>query len=313
MIGQKVLITLCLSLFLSACEKKEGAAATSAGGGKGKAEGKGGGRRGAGGGKSKPVVKVASVKPETRARELHVVAPLIGRAQADVFSKVSGKMSYFGPKEGEAVQNGQLLFRVDRNDPGESFLNVPISSPLTGWVGRWWVTNIGEQVSAQEAVVTIVDDRSLRATTLLPLQDWLDVRKNTVVKAEALNETRNAKILAVARSAEVGSGRGSVTVEIPNEQRNWRSGMNATVTFLLEPRLRTIIDASSLTITNDGAYVYAVEGDVAKRKMVEFEVIDNDTVEIIKGLNAEEVIITVGSNLVSNNAPVEIFSESKQP
>lgn len=301
MIGQKFLIAVCFALFIAACEKKEEGKAPAAG------------RRGASGGKSKPVVKVASVKPETRARELHIVAPLTGRAQADVFSKVGGKMNYLGPKEGEAVQNGQLLFRVDRNDPGESFLNVPITSPLTGWVGRWWVTNIGEQVSPQEAVVTIVDDRSLRATTLLPLQDWLNVRKNTTVKAEALNETRNGKILAVARSAEVGSGRGSVTVEIPNDERNWRSGMNATVTFLLEPRLRTIIDASALTITNDGAYVYAVESDVAKRRMVEYEVIDNDTIEITKGLNADEIIITVGSNLVSDNASVEIFTESKQP
>ena len=258
-------------------------------------------------GKGPVAVKVADVAMQMVARPVSVDAPLFGIYQADVYTKATGRISYLGPHEGAAVKAGELLFRIDRNDPGESFLTMPTTSPLTGWVGRWRVTTVGEQVTPADPVVTIVDDRILRAVAYLPAEDWIEVSTATKVTAFMNGQSRSAKILSVARSADLNSGRGSVTVEIPNPNRDWRAGMYARVQFELQPKQRLLLSAAALIITDQGAFVYQTEGDEARRTSVEFRVVDPDTVEITGGLPPKARVVVAGANLLSDKSRVQII------
>ena len=258
-------------------------------------------------GKGPVAVKVADIAMQMVARPVSVDAPLFGIYQADVYTKATGRISYMGPHEGAAVKAGDLLFRIDRNDPGESFLTMPTTSPLTGWVGRWRVTTVGEQVTPADPVVTIVDDRILRAVAYLPAEDWLEVTTATKVTAIMNGQSRAAKVLSVARSADLNSGRGSVTVEIPNPNRDWRAGMYARVQFELQPKPRLLLSAAALIITDQGAFVYLAEEDQARRKSVEFRVVDPDTVEITGGLPPQAKVVVAGANLLSDKSRIQII------
>jgi multidrug efflux pump subunit AcrA (membrane-fusion protein) len=243
---------------------------------------------------------------QTASRQVTVDAPLFGIHQAEVFSKVTGRVAYIGPEEGAAVKAGDLLFRIDRNDAGESFLNMPTSSPITGWVGRWHVTTVGEQVTPTDAVVTIVDDRTLRVIAHLPADDWTQVTPTTRVTASLLEEKRSAKVVSIARSADLGSGRGSVTVEIANPERDWRAGMYVRLTFDLAPRPRMLLSSAALIITDQGAYVYQADGSEAKRTTVQFRIVNPDTVEIVDGIKPNTKIVIAGANLLSDKSRVQI-------
>jgi multidrug efflux pump subunit AcrA (membrane-fusion protein) len=270
--------------------------------GEAKADGKGGGR-----GRGGPVsVRVVEVRREVSPRPVEVIAALVGRAQADVYSRFTGRVTQLGPKEGDAVKVNQVLLRIDRSDPGETFLNAPIVSPITGWLGRWNVTNVGEQVTPQDPVATVVDDRALRARLSLPAADWLEVTPKTPVTVTVESETRPAKILTIARSAESDTGRGAVLVEVDNAKHDWRVGVPAKVKFLVGEKPRLILTAMALSVTDQGAFVYVADGGVARRQMVRFELMDSDTVEILEGLKDGDQVIVAGTNLLSDKAPIKI-------
>jgi multidrug efflux pump subunit AcrA (membrane-fusion protein) len=240
-------------------------------------------------------------------RTLDVVAPLLGIKQADVYSKVTGRLTYIGPQEGQPVKAGDILFRIDRSDPGESFLSVPAVSPFTGWIGRWLVSRVGEQVTPSEPVVSVVDDRVLRATAFVSVQDWLTVTANTPVAVHFGGEKRSGRVVTIARAADSGSGRGSVTVEVDNPQRDWRSGIFAHLVFDVEPKERLLLGAGSLVITDQNAFVYVVEGEVVRKKTVSFVPFDADQVEILDGLVSGSLVVTEGSNLLGDGSLVQVI------
>jgi multidrug efflux pump subunit AcrA (membrane-fusion protein) len=277
-----------------------------AGGGPGRGGGGKGGRPGSGPANVQAVIVEKKLLPAV----LRIVAPLSGRSQADVFPKVVGRLSSFGAKEGEAVRAGQVLFRVDRNDPGESFLSTPVMSPISGWVGRWYASSVGEQVSTTAPVLTIVDDSILKATIYLPTHEWMMVAKDTKLRAEIAGEVREGRVATIARSADAASGRGSIVVEFDNADHKWRAGMVAAVNLDLAPRERIVIPANALTITDTGAFAYVVKEGLAERVVVSFKLIDADSVEIVSGLSPGDQVITAGSNLLSPKAPVQIVQAS---
>jgi RND family efflux transporter MFP subunit len=211
-------------------------------------------------------------------------------------------------KEGDTVKENELLFRVDRSDPGESFLTTPVLSPLSGWVGRWIVASVGEQVSPTTPVVTIVDDAALRATIFLPTAEWLAVSPATQASVAIGGQSRPGKVIAVARAADAASARGSVIIEVDNAQHEWRAGMIGRVTLELEPKRRMLVSAAALTITDTGAYVYVVKDQKAARLLVEYVVVDNDTVEITKGVDDGADVVVAGAKQLTEGAVVAVHN-----
>lgn len=277
-----------------ACEKKPDAAAK--------------GKRG----KKDIPVRTERAESIERARTISLVAVLEGRKQAQVYARVAGKVSQIAKGEGERVKEGDILFRVDRSEPGESFLATPVVSPINGWVGRWLVTSLGAQVSAQDPVVAVVDDVALRGRVLLPSEQWQLMTVDTKAYVTAGREERQAKVIGISRSAEIQSSRGTITVEVANDDHRWKAGMIATVRFDLDVRPRVVLPASAVSITDQGNYIFVVEAAKAVRLPVSFSIIDNDSVEITKGLDAGKEVIVQGVNQVGDGVAVTVVPKKDE-
>jgi multidrug efflux pump subunit AcrA (membrane-fusion protein) len=317
---KRFLSCLLLALPLAVgCEGKHGAKRTKpaadqegAGADGSKAAGsKAGKQRGGRRGQSGAFVAVRAQRAEAKdlPEVLEVVAVLAGRKQAEVYSRVSGKVSYIGPTEGRRVKEGEVLFRVDRSDPGESFLATPVVSPISGWVGRWLVTSTGAQVTAQQPVVSVVDDEQLKTSVMLPTDQWLRVSEGAEARVSVGSETRIGKVTGIARAAESTAARGTVTLEIPNTDHTWKAGMVATVAFDLDVKPRMVVPASSLSITDQGSFVFLVKDGKAERAPVKFSVIDNDRVEILEGVAAGASLVTEGVNQVGDGVAVKVVED----
>lgn len=278
---------------------------------KGGKQGEGGKRRGNGEGAQVPV-EAATVEAKDLPQTIEIVSVLTGRKQAEVYSRAAGKISAIGPSEGARVKAGEVLFRVDRSEPGESFLATPVVSPINGWVGRWHVTSIGEQVTAQQAIVTVVDDEALRASVQVPTQEWLLVSSATPVRVRVGTDVKQAKVVGVSRSAEGSSSRGTVTVEIPNSEHHWKAGMVAIVAFDLDTKPRVVIPTSALSITDQGAFVFTVEEGKAKRQRVKFNAVDNDHVEILEGLSAGATVVTEGVSQIGDEVALKVVEKGAE-
>jgi RND family efflux transporter MFP subunit len=241
---------------------------------------------------------------------LETTISLEGLKQVDVYSRVSGRLSALLFKEGDRVKRSQTLFKIDRTDPGENFLATPVESPVDGWIAKW---NVGEgtQITTQIPIVQIVDDHLLRATVSLPSKDWSQVSMRTEVFAVTNNQTRKARVVGVSRAADPASGRGTFEIEVNNFSREWRAGMTGFARIHLNPKPRILIPAKALVLTDMGAFVYAVENGTAQRKPVRYEMLNNDTLEIVEGLEGETLVITAGANNISQGAPVRIVTNSR--
>ncbi|MGE0172128.1 MAG: efflux RND transporter periplasmic adaptor subunit [Oligoflexales bacterium] len=292
-----LLAAVALTLGIS-CTKEKG----------GKPPGEHGGGRNR---KSVVAVRAKVAKLAETPRTIEMVSVLAGRNQVEVYSRVAGKVSFIGPQEGKRVKQGELLFRVDRNDPGESFLETPVLSPISGWIGRWLVTSIGTHVENQEPVVAIVDDEVLKTLVHLPAEQWLKVSSDTKVAVSLGADKRNGSVVGITRSAESSSSRGTVSIEVNNSDHSWKAGMVANVRFELDTKPRMVVPASALSITDQGSFVFLIKDDKAHRSPVKFSVIDNDTVEILEGVQPGEKIVTEGVNQVGDGLPVKVIDEDR--
>jgi multidrug efflux pump subunit AcrA (membrane-fusion protein) len=291
---------------------------------KGGGEKEGGSRRG-----NKPrdpvAVKTMKVLLTERSRTVKIIGLLQGIKQVIVYSRVAGRVTFIGAKEGERVNAGAILMRVDRSDPGESFVPTPVTSPIDGWVGRWLVNSTGSQVNTQDPAVIIVDDTVLRTKVALPIDDWLKVTSQTPVQAEYQQDhipqsngeskgssPKVASIAAIARTGDSLSSRGTVTVDIANSNHDWKAGMLVTIAFELDKKPRLIIPASALSLTDQGNFVFQLREGKAHRRAVKFRAFDHDFVEIEKGLEPGTEILTEGVHLVADGTQVKVVTESKE-
>jgi multidrug efflux pump subunit AcrA (membrane-fusion protein) len=253
------------------------------------------------------VVKTIKVRKELSPRIIETTVSLEGRNQVDVYSRVAGRLSALSLKEGEAVKRSQILFKVDRTDPGENFMATPIESPVDGFIAKWNADE-GAQITTQIPVVQVVDDRVLKATVSLPAKDWTLISSRTEVHVESNGSQRKSRISSISRAADPVSGRGSFEIEIDNAQRAWRAGMTGTAKLKVEPKPRILVPAQSVVLTDLGAFIYTVENSIAIRKPVKYEMMTNDVLEITEGLSGENEVVTSGNNMVTNNAPVRVVN-----
>jgi RND family efflux transporter MFP subunit len=200
---------------------------------------------------------------------------------------------------------------MDRNDPGETFLNMPVASPINGWVGRWMVKNIGAQITPTTPVVTVVDDDFLRTTIYLSTSEWISIDDKAVVSLSVGDEKREGRILSIARAADSISGRGSAVIEVENRDHQWRVGMIARVRVDLDPKVRMLVSSAALNITDQGTYVFVIENETAKRVPVKFALVDSDTVEILEGIEDGAAIVVAGGNFVTDKAAVKVVASEK--
>lgn len=270
-------------------------------------------KKGSGRGSRGPaVVKIVSAQKQVVARKSESAVALVGQRQTNVFSKVAGRVTQLAVEEGQPVRAGQTLFRVDRSEPGESYLSVPVTSPISGWVGRWNVTE-GTQVSTQDSVVLVVDDRKLIANIYLPVQEWLQVKLNSKVNIRVNELSRSARVLTIARAAEAGSGRGGLTVELDNQDHAFKSGVVALAALELDTRERLLLPASALRISDQGAAVFRVEDGKAKRIQVTYALFNNDQVEILSGISANDQVVSVGAHQLFDGAEVKPEEDAPKP
>ncbi len=252
-------------------------------------------------------VKVTLVRKEISPRVLEATVSLEGLSQVDVYARAAGRLASQDLREGTVVKRGQILFKVDRTDPGENFMATPVESPVNGWVAKWNY-NVGTQITTQMPIVQVVDDHILRATISLPSKEWALISTKTGVEVETGDQLRKARIFSVARAADPSTGRGTFDIEVDNVSRSLRAGMTGTAKIKVDPKPRIILPAQAVILTDEGAFVYAVDNNIAIRKAVKYDMLNNDVLEILSGIDNDTLIATSGNNILSDKAAVRVLN-----
>ena len=219
--------------------------------------------------------------------------------KAVIYPKVSGKIIERITKEADVVKKGSCLFYIDRDEIGFQFEKAPIESPIDGIVGRIYV-DVGTNVTPQIPVALVVNMDTVKIK--------IDVAEMDLPKIKA---GQTAKVLVDAYPEEIFEGRveqvspvvdvisrtAPIEIEVPNVQHWLKPGMFARVKICVRDKEKILIIPRDAVIKEDSSsYVFVVkENDMVSRQKIEIGLVEDNSYEVIAGLNDGDLVVTMGN------------------
>ncbi len=167
------------------------------------------------------------------------------------------------------------------------------------------------------AIVSLANFDTVRVRVAVPESDVPFVRPGTpavITVAEVPGFRREAAVTRMSYALDDATRTMLAEIDVSNPQRTLRPGMYATVRLdverhpgaLLLPRESLIVDASGRSL-----FVVDPEGKVRK-VTVETGLEDASSVEVLRGVEADQPVVAVGRTPLENGQPVRV-DEAERP
>src|SRR5215217_7292763 len=173
-----------------------------------------------------------------------------------------------------------------------------IPAPIDGYVSER-VADLGEYVSPQQKVVTIVRTNPLRIRIDIPEQAIPEVKvgQSVSITTSAWPDKNFAgRVARIAPNVSAQSRTLTVEAEIENSGNALKPGQFATVRILQERSEPAVLIPARAVISDAGVNrVYVIKNGHAEQRLVQTGQTDGDLIEIRNGIAADEQVAT--SNL----------------
>ena len=209
-----------------------------------------------------------------------------------------------------AVANAQAAVNAAQTQVSLAKRNLAytlVVSPLTGYVSDH-PADVGEYVSPQQKVATIVSLNPLRVRIDIPEQAIPRVHagESVSVRVAAYPDRHFAGHIArVSPSVTATSRTLTVEAEVENSRGELKPGQFATVRILLpqsEPAV--LVPQRALRTISGATYVFVIKNGFAEQRLVQPGQNEGDLVELKSGVAADEVVATSNVDQLSDGAAV---------
>lgn len=183
-----------------------------------------------------------------------------------------------------------------------------IFSPISGYVSER-TADLGEYVSPQEKVATIVNLNPLRVRIDIPEQAISRVHVGesvSVTVAAYTDRTFAGHIARISPSVTATSRTLTVEAEVQNPNGVLKPGQFATVRILLpqsEPAV--MVPQRALRTISGATYVFIIKSGHAEQRLVQSGQAESDLVEIKSGVTADELVATSNVDQLSDGIAVK--------
>jgi RND family efflux transporter MFP subunit len=182
-----------------------------------------------------------------------------------------------------------------------------VTSPMPGYVSDR-PADIGEYVSPQQKVATVVSLNPLRVRIDIPEQAIPQVRAGQSVSVSvAAYPDRNfaGRIARVSPSVTASSRTLTVEAEVENSKGELKPGQFATVRILLpQSEAAVLVPQRALRTISASKYVFVIKNGHAEQRPVQTGQTEGDLIEIKSGVAAGEVVATSNVDQLSDGAAV---------
>ena len=223
-----------------------------------------------------------------------------------------------------AIQEAQTELEQARVDQAEADLEQSrlrlqenkILAPTSGFLAERLV-DIGDLAKPDVALMKIVNLDHVRTVVHIVEKDYEDVKigQQAAITVDTFpDQTFSGHVKRKAPVLDPQTRTAAVHIEIPNEDFSLKPGMHARVQIVFEHRPETkVLPIASLTRRKDGpgSAVFIIGGNppMTHRRNIEVGINDGELVEILSGINAEDLVITLGNRMVDEGqtvTPVEV-------
>ncbi len=260
-------------------------------------------------------VKVTAVKKGDLNLTLFYVGSIKAKDEANVFSKVTGKLIEYSVSEGDAVSKGQTIALVDRDETGLKYELAPVESPISGIVGRTLLdkgANISTAASMTSgtplALIVNMDEMIVRLNIPEPDIGYIKKGLKAQIQVDAYPQDNfQGEISKVSEVVDTQTRTLPIEIIIPNQDHRLKSGMFGRLQIIasqLKDRPYLLQDALVRELGVN--YVFVVENSTAKKKKINTGIQDNSHIEILDGLKEGDLVITFGQQGLKDGASIEV-------
>ena len=261
-------------------------------------------------------VDTIEVQPEKLEHILKVVGNIKAQDEATLYSKVTGKLIKYTVKEGQEIKKDETVALLDRNEVGFKYQEAPLKTTLDGVVGRTYL-DTGADIQLNTPVALVVDMRQVRVLIQVPEQDLPDVKEDQTahVYVDAFpKDIFEGKVIKVSPIVDLQTRTAPVEIKVPNPEYRLKPGMFARVelvTRVLENAV--MIPEKAIAYERGMPIIFVVKDSKAQRRSVETGMRKIGRVQIAKGLEGGEVVVTAGHLKIRDGSEVTIAKEQANP
>jgi len=202
------------------------------------------------------------------------------------------------------VANAQAALALARKNL--SYAVIP--APIDGFVSER-TADLGEYVSPQQKVVTIVRTNPLRIRIDIPEQAIPEVKvgQSVSITTSAWPDKNFAgRVARIAPNVSAQSRTLTVEAEIENSSNALKPGQFATVRILQERAEPAVLVPARAVISEAGvSRVYVIKDGRAEQRLVQTGQTDGDLIEIRSGIAADELVATGNLEQLSDGIAVK--------
>jgi len=202
------------------------------------------------------------------------------------------------------VANAQAQLALAR----KSLSYAVIPAPIDGYVAER-TADLGEYVSPQQKVVTIVRTNPLRIRIDIPEQAIPEVRTGQSVSITTSawpDRNFSGRVARIAPNVSATSRTLTVEAEIENSSGALKPGQFATVRILQERAEPAVLVPARAVVTDAGvSRVYVIKNGHAEQRLVQTGQADGDLIEIKNGIAADELVATSNMEQLSDGIAVK--------
>jgi len=226
------------------------------------------------------------------------------REQYDV-ALAQARQNYAGVEVARTnVANAEAQLALVRKNL--SYANIP--SPIDGFVAER-TADLGEFVSPQQKVATIVRTNPLRIRIDIPEQAISEVRVGQSVSITTSawpDRNFSGRVARIAPSVSTTSRTLTVEAEIENSSGALKPGQFATVRILQERADPAVLIPARAVVTEAGvSRVYVIKNGYAEQRLVQTGQTEGDLIEIRLGVAADEQVATSNLEQLSDGIAVK--------
>lgn len=190
----------------------------------------------------------------------------------------------------------------------ETYRNTKIIAPISGQIGSRNI-NRGEMISAGTPLFTIVDLSNVYVTINLSDSYIHQTKKGQTAQVALASNPGvfyNGKVAQISPSA--GNNQTfTVKLLMNNSNKDFRDGMLAEVTMFFNEKANVLsVPIDSVIDEGSSKAVFVIENGAAARKIVTTGISDGKYTEIVEGLTADAVVVTLGQENLQDGTKVVV-------
>ncbi|EAZ90108.1 efflux RND transporter periplasmic adaptor subunit [Crocosphaera chwakensis] len=188
-----------------------------------------------------------------------------------------------------------------------------IEAPVTGIVQER-IVDPGMVVQPGMGILKIGDYSQIRLQANVAQHDATKIRIGTpiVAKIPGTSLTINGQVSSIFPQSNSQTRTVTVEAVVNNPGGELRSGQFVEMELITQRQTNALTVPSSAVVTfEDNPAVWVVNGETATRKLVTLGMISGDNIQILRGLQPGDAVITTGHYKLIENAAVTVINQNQ--